>query len=90
VVRVLTERGVRVAALARSRSKTARRFAGLNVNVVEGDMTEVSKFKGALQGTEVLFHTAAYLRDNYKGSRHWGESPQGQCGGPPRAPSSHR
>ena len=36
-------------------------------------MTEVSKFKGALQGTEVLFHTAAYLRDNYKGGRHWGE-----------------
>jgi uncharacterized protein YbjT (DUF2867 family) len=72
LVRVLTERGVRVAALARSRSKAARQFAGLNVDIVEGDMTEVSKFKNALHGTDVLFHRAAYFRDNHKGGRHWG------------------
>jgi dihydroflavonol-4-reductase len=73
LVRLLVERGHRVKALARSRRKAAEQFAGLDVEVVEGDMTNVPAFQEALRGIDVLFHTAAYFRDSYKGGRHWEE-----------------
>jgi dihydroflavonol-4-reductase len=73
LVRLLVERGHRVKALARSRPKAAEQFAGLDVDVVEGDMTNVPGFKDSLRGIDVLFHTAAYFRDSYKGGRHWDE-----------------
>jgi nucleoside-diphosphate-sugar epimerase len=71
LVRLLLSRGVRVRALSRSRQKAERQFAGLPVEIVEGEMTNVSGFAERLDGTEVLFHTAAYFRDNYRGGRHW-------------------
>lgn len=73
LVRLLVESGHRVKALARSRRKAAEQFAGLDVEVVEGDMTNVPAFREALRGSDVLFHTAAYFRDSYKGGRHWDE-----------------
>lgn len=73
LVRALVHQGVRVTALARSRSKAQAQFAGLDVDIVEGDMTDVSRFQPALEGHDVLFHTAAYFRDGYKGGRHWKE-----------------
>ena len=73
LVRTLVERGHRVKALARSRRKAAEQFAGLDVEVVEGDMSNVPAFQEALRGIDVLFHTAAYFRDSYKGGRHWDE-----------------
>lgn len=71
LVRALVERGVRVTALARSRGKAEKQFAGLDVTIVEGDMTNVAGFAAALPEHDVLFHTAAHFRDSYKGGRHW-------------------
>ena len=42
------------------------------IEVVEGNLTDVHAFQEALRGVDVLFHTAAYFRDSYKGGgRHW-------------------
>ena len=71
LVRALVQRGVHVKALARSRDKAARQFAGLPVEIVEGDMTDVGRFASQLGGCDALFHTAAYFRDSYKGGKHW-------------------
>jgi len=73
LVRLLVSRGVHVKALARSREKAERQFTGLPVEIVAGEMTTVPGFAEQLRGTEVLFHTAAYFRDNYKGGSHWRE-----------------
>ncbi len=70
LVRLLVERGVRVTALVRSRDKAARMFGDLDVAIVEGDMGDVPGFADRLTGHDVLFHTAAYFRDSYKGGRH--------------------
>jgi len=73
LVRLLVSRGVRVRALARSREKAAKQFGDLPVEVVVGDMTNVAAFASHLEGVEVIFHTAAFFRDNYKGGKHWRE-----------------
>ena len=70
LVRLLVLQGVRVKALARSREKAEKQLAGLPVEIVVGDMTKVSEFAEQLAGTDVLFHTAAFFRDNFKGGRH--------------------
>ena len=36
-------------------------------------MTDIQGFKDSLIGCDVLFHTAAFFRDNYKGGDHWSE-----------------
>jgi nucleoside-diphosphate-sugar epimerase len=73
LVRSLIDRGYHVRALARSRAKAKEQFAGLDVAFVEGDMNDVNAFKKALRGVDLLFHTAAFFRDSYKGGRHWEE-----------------
>jgi dihydroflavonol-4-reductase len=74
LVRALVLRGVRVKALARSADKARTQFAGMrNVDVVPGDMGQVEGFASALPGCDVVFHTAAFFRDSYKGGSHWGE-----------------
>lgn len=71
LVRRLVARGIRVRALARSREKAAAQFAGLPVDIVSGDMSNVGGFAEQLADVDVLFHTAAYFRDSYKGGSHW-------------------
>jgi nucleoside-diphosphate-sugar epimerase len=71
LVRLLVERGVRVRALARSVDKAQRQLAGLPVEIVAGDMTDVAGFAPALAGCDALFHTAAHFRDSYSGGSHW-------------------
>lgn len=71
LVRLLLEEGYQVRALVRSAQKAQAQFgtqAGLQQ--VCGDLTRVADFAPALQGCSVLFHTAAYFRDSYKGGRH--------------------
>jgi len=70
LVRLLVSRGVHVKALVRSRDKAEKQLAGLPVEMVVGDMTNVRGFAEELQGIEVIFHTAAYFRDNCKGGTH--------------------
>lgn len=71
LVRLLLERGFQVRALVRSRSKATAQFEGLNVDIVEGDMGDVPRFADSLQGADIVYHTAAYFRDSYKGGKHW-------------------
>ena len=73
LVRLLVSRGVRVRALARSREKAAKQFGSLPIETVVGDMRDVRGFASALGGVDVIFHTAAFFRDNYKGGKHWKE-----------------
>ena len=70
LVRVLLAKGYRVKGLARSREKAAKQFPMLDVEIVEGDMTNVSVFEHALEGVDELYHTAAHFRDSYKGGNH--------------------
>lgn len=71
LVRALLQQGFEVRALARSRAKAERQFAGLDVSIVEGDLADVDGFRDALIGVEVVFHTAAYFRDSFLGGSHW-------------------
>ena len=73
LVRLLVSRGVHVRALARSREKAAKLFGDLPVELVIGDMTNVAAFASYLRGVDIVFHTAAFFRDNYKGGKHWKE-----------------
>lgn len=73
LVRMLVEKGIKVKALARSKEKAKKQFEGLDVEIVEGDLEDVSKFQSSLIGCDALFHTAAFFRDNYKGGSHWDE-----------------
>lgn len=71
LVRLLVQQGHRVRVLVRSRAKAAQLLAGLDVELVEGDMTNVADFAGELAGCDVLFHTAAYFREYYQPGDHW-------------------
>src|SRR5215471_5519632 len=71
LVRLLCEQGYEVTALVRSRAKAARLFVGLNVSLVEGDMRDVAAFGAALEGCDILFHTAAYFREYFQPGDHW-------------------
>ena len=72
LVRELVSQGVAVKALVRSQEKAARQFGNLSgIELVIGDMANVNAFSAALQGCDVIFHTAAFFRDNYKGGSHW-------------------
>ncbi|QGH63819.1 SDR family oxidoreductase [Serratia proteamaculans] len=72
LVRELLSRGTRVKALVRSMEKGRQQFGGIEgVELIAGDMTDVTAFAEHLQGCDILFHTAAYFRDNYKGGSHW-------------------
>ncbi|WP_211461761.1 SDR family oxidoreductase [Collimonas silvisoli] len=72
LVRELVRRGIAVKALVRSPEKAARQFGSLaGIELVHGDMEHVAAFSAALRGCDVVFHTAAFFRDNYKGGSHW-------------------
>lgn len=74
LVRELVAKGCQVKALVRSLDKGRRQFGSIEgVELIAGDMADVPAFAAHLQGCDVLFHTAAYFRDNYKGGSHWSE-----------------
>lgn len=73
LVRELIARNYQVKALARSFEKAKKQFQGLNVEIVIGDLSEVSIFKSHFENVDILINTAAYFRDNYKGGNHWNE-----------------
>lgn len=71
LVRALVDRGVKVKGLVRSVEKARQQFADLpTVEIVRGDMADIGGFEHELRGCDVLFHTAAYFRDGYKGGSH--------------------
>jgi dihydroflavonol-4-reductase len=71
LVRELVDAGHDVTVLVRSPEKAERVLADLDVEIVVGDLTDVSGFETALEGTEVLFHAAAYFREYYSPGDHW-------------------
>lgn len=71
LVRLLVEQGYEVKALARSRQKAERLFSDVPVTIVIGDMQDVNNFASELDGSDVLFHTAAFFRDYYQPGNHW-------------------
>ena len=71
LVRQLIAEGYHVKALVRSRQKANKQFAPHDeLDIIQGDMTDVSSFESHLTGCESVFHTAAFFRDNYKGGSH--------------------
>jgi dihydroflavonol-4-reductase len=70
-VRILADKGIKVRASARSRAKAEKQFGSLNVEAVSGDITDPATFADGVPGMDVVFHTAAYFLDNYKGGKHW-------------------
>jgi nucleoside-diphosphate-sugar epimerase len=68
---LLVEQGHEVEALARSREKAERQLGHLPVEIVEGDMADVSAFAGRLAGCDWVFHTAAFFREYYSPGDHW-------------------
>ncbi|WP_257446683.1 SDR family oxidoreductase [Archangium lipolyticum] len=70
LVRLLASRGVKVKALVRSPERAWKLLAGVPVELVKGDLADVESFASAMRGADVLFHTAAYFRDSYKGGSH--------------------
>jgi dihydroflavonol-4-reductase len=70
LVRELLARGHQVGVLVRSPEKASRTFGALPVEIVQGDMEDVAGFAAALEGVEVLFHTAAYFREYFRPGDH--------------------
>lgn len=71
LIRVLLDEGHAVRALVRSRGKAMRLLGDTRAEVVVGDLQDVPAFSSALEGCEVLFHTAAYFREYYGPGDHW-------------------
>ena len=71
LVRGLVEHGVTVRALARSKEKVEKQFGSLVLETVIGDINDPKTYVDRLQGADIVFHTAAYFRDSYKGGKHW-------------------
>lgn len=70
LVRALLAAGHEVFALARSKEKAQRQLGDTAARVVVGDMKDVAGFASALDGVDVLFHTAAYFREYYTPGDH--------------------
>jgi dihydroflavonol-4-reductase len=72
LVRLLVQQGYEVKALVRSKEKAQKLLGDVrNVEFIQGDMENVAGFAEALQGCDVLFHTAAYFREYYQSGDHW-------------------
>jgi dihydroflavonol-4-reductase len=63
LTRQLLEAGWTVRGVVRSPKKAVQLFQGLNLEVIQGDMENVSGFTQALSGVDAVFHTAAYFRE---------------------------
>jgi dihydroflavonol-4-reductase len=67
----LISQGWRVIGLVRSIDKAKRFLKDSSVEFIQGDIEDVSGFAQALQGVDVVFHTAAFFREYYQAGRHW-------------------
>jgi dihydroflavonol-4-reductase len=70
LVRTLLGAGHEVLALARSKEKAKLQLGDTAARVVLGDMQDVAGFAAALDGVDVVFHTAAYFREYYTPGDH--------------------
>lgn len=70
LVRALHARGVEVRALARSRAKFDYLVGDALATCVVGDMRRIDAWEEALEGCDMVFHTAAYFREYYAPGDH--------------------
>ena len=71
LVKALVAAGCEVKALARSREKAEQLFPHSQVEIVVGDMENIPAFAPQMAGSDVLFHTAAYVREVFGPGNHW-------------------
>lgn len=71
LVNALVAAGHEVKALARSREKAEQLLPHARVEIVVGDMENIPAFAPHLAGSDVLFHTAAYVREAFGPGNHW-------------------
>lgn len=71
LARELVGRGHEVRVLVRSGEKAVRLLGDLEVEFIQGDMTDVEDFAPALDNVDVVFHTAAYFRETLSPGAHW-------------------
>ncbi|WP_394841694.1 SDR family oxidoreductase [Pendulispora brunnea] len=71
LVRALRAEGHDVRALVRSAEKARTYLGDTGAEIVQGDMEDVGAFVHALEGCDVVFHTAAYFREYYSAGDHW-------------------
>lgn len=69
LVRALRGRGHEVRALVRSPDKAATQLPD-DVELVRGDLGDVAAFADALDGCDLVFHTAAYFREYFGPGEH--------------------
>ncbi|GAA1225519.1 SDR family oxidoreductase [Kitasatospora nipponensis] len=70
LIRSLREQGYEVTALVRDRLVGERVLGDTGARLVEGDLLDVGRFAAALEGCDVLFHTAAYFRETFQPGEH--------------------
>ncbi|OAB56806.1 epimerase [Phormidium willei BDU 130791] len=61
LVRQLIEQGHHVKALVRPNSKNIKRLAGLEIELIEGEITDFEKLRSHLVDVDWMFHTAAFV-----------------------------
>ncbi|MGF1512799.1 MAG: SDR family oxidoreductase [Elainellaceae cyanobacterium] len=71
LIHLLLQQGHEVKALVRSKDKALQLFKELNVQIVKGDMLDVSSFASELDECDIVFHTAAYFREAFQPGNHW-------------------
>ena len=71
LVNALVAAGYEIKALARSREKAEQLLPHLQVEIVIGDMENIPAFAPHMAGSDVLFHTAAYVREVFGPGKHW-------------------
>lgn len=74
LVREALTNGIKVKAIVRNIAKANAQFGNLeNLELIEGDMKTIDQLGAHFKNIDVVFHTAAYFRDSYKGGAHWDE-----------------
>ncbi|HEX7665986.1 MAG TPA: SDR family oxidoreductase [Polyangiaceae bacterium] len=70
LVRALRAKGHDVVGLVRSEEKAKRLLGETGATWVVGDIRDSSSYAAALEGVDVVFHTAAYFREYYQPGDH--------------------
>lgn len=71
LVRLLVAEGWHVRALVRSVDKGRSQLGDLaGLDLIQGDLADISALRPALDGADVVFHTAAYFREYYTSGEH--------------------
>ncbi len=71
LAKALVSQGWQVKGLVRSIDKAKRFLGNSGIEFIQGDIEDVAAFAIALEGVDVVFHTAAFFREYYQPGHHW-------------------